>query len=136
MDVLGGPDRHSALIDDDGVLVHRAADVARNAEHMLQVGGAVLALRRANGDEDDLGRAYGAGQLGREAEALFVSVPADDLFETWLVDRHLASGERPNLRLVLVDADNGVAVFGEAGAHDEPDVPAADDGDFHVTTRY
>ena len=52
--VLGRADRHRALVDDDLVAVHRAADVARDAEHVLQVGGAVLALRRADGDEDDL----------------------------------------------------------------------------------
>ena len=52
-------DRHGALVDDDGVLVHRAADVARHGEHVLQIGRAVLALRRADGDEDDLGRPDG-----------------------------------------------------------------------------
>src|SRR3954467_15707353 len=37
-----------------GCLFIAPADVARDGEHVLQVGGAVLTLRRADGDEDDL----------------------------------------------------------------------------------
>jgi hypothetical protein len=48
------PDRDRALVDDDSVAVHGAADIARNRHHVLQIGGPVLALRRADGDENNL----------------------------------------------------------------------------------
>ena len=51
-DTLGRTDRHGALVDDDLVPVHRLGDLARHAQNVLQVGRAVLALRRADGDED------------------------------------------------------------------------------------
>ncbi len=41
------PDRHRALVHDDLVAVHRARDVARGRQHVLQVGRAVLAHRGA-----------------------------------------------------------------------------------------
>ena len=53
--LLGGPDRHRALVDDDLVAVHRAGHVAGDAEHVLEIGRAVLRLRGADGDEDDVG---------------------------------------------------------------------------------
>ena len=51
---VGRPNRHGALVDDHGVPRHLASNFARDIEHMLQIGGAVLALWRADGDEHDL----------------------------------------------------------------------------------
>ena len=53
--LLAGADRHGALVDDDLVAVHRLGDVAGDAEHVREIGRPVLALRRADGDEDDRG---------------------------------------------------------------------------------
>src|SRR3954470_4721867 len=46
-------------------------------EAVLQAGGAVLALRRADGDEHDFRAADRGRQIGRERQAVFVNVPAD-----------------------------------------------------------
>ena len=59
---LGRAGRHRALVDDDLVAVHRAADLARGRQHVLQIGRPVLARRRADGDEDDVGLAHRLGQ--------------------------------------------------------------------------
>ena len=48
------PDRDRALVDDDLVAVHRPADLAGDRHDVLQIGGAILALRRPDGDEHDL----------------------------------------------------------------------------------
>ena len=89
--LLGGADRHGALVDDDLVAVHRPGDVAGDAEHVLQVGRAVLGLGRADGDEDDLSDARTArGSVGRERQALLGRVALDQLLEARLVDRDLA----------------------------------------------
>ena len=58
-------------------------------------------------------------------------VAADQLFEARLVDRNPAALQRPDLGRVLVDADDVVAVLGEARARDQSDIPGSDDRDFH-----
>ena len=92
---LGGAHRHGALVDDDLVAVHRAGDVARHAEHVLQVGGAVFALWRADGDEDDARVADRLGQRRGERQPLFCTVAPDHFLEAGLVDRHLAPAAAP-----------------------------------------
>ena len=49
-------------------LFDRPADVARDREHVLQIGRAVFALRRADGDEHDFARAHGRGQIGGKGQ--------------------------------------------------------------------
>ena len=53
-DLGGRPDRDGALVDDDLVAVHRAREIPRHVEHVLEVGRPVFAGGRAHGDEDDL----------------------------------------------------------------------------------
>ena len=63
------------------------------------------------------------------------SLRTTSLLEAGLVDGHLAVLERPDLRLVFIDAGDGVSVFGEARTQDEPDIAGADDGDFHIYNK-
>ena len=133
-DLLGRPDGHGALVDDHRVLVDRSAHFERHIEHVLQVGGAVVTLRRPDGDEHDFGRFHGGRQVGREAQALFAVIAPDHFLEPWLVDWHLAGLQSGDLRLVLIDTNDGVPVLGEAGSHNETDVSSSDDGDFHLFT--
>jgi len=65
-----------------------------------------------------------------------VIVAPDHFLEARLVDRHAAGFEHVDLGLILVDADDRVAVFGKARSEHEADVPGADDGDFHIRIRY
>ena len=103
---------------------------------MLEIGGPVFALWRADGDEHDFRGAHGAAKVGVEGQTFFMLVAPDEFLEAWLVDRHPAADERLDLGFILVDADDGIAVLGETRTDDEPDIPSPDDGDFHVTTRY
>jgi hypothetical protein len=133
---LGGADRDRALVDDDRKSLHRPADVSRHGEDVLEIGGAVLTLWRANGNEDDLRRLDSRLQVRGKGEAFFVIVAPHQLFEAGLVDRHAAGTQRVDLRLVLIDADDGVPIFGQACSQYEADIPSTDDGDFHFTIRY
>ena len=81
---------------------------------------------------------YGALTLGRPGTSptglpivLLWGVSDTRVVEPGLEDRDVAAPERPQLRLVLVHADDVVAVLGEAGAGDEPDVAGPDDCDLH-----
>ena len=100
-----------------------------------QVGGAVVALRRADGEVDDLGRRDRGGQVGREREPLGGLVVADHFLEAGLVDRDLAALEPVDLGAVDVDASDVVAAVGEAGAGDQSDVAGANNCDFHKKKR-
>jgi len=111
--------RHGALVDDDGVLVEGLADRFRHREHMLQIGGAIVALRRADGNEDDVRRLDRCRQVRGEGEAILVLVAEHDFFEARLVNRHLAGLERRDFRGVLVDARDGVPIFGQARSQNE-----------------
>ena len=58
-------------------------------------------------------------------------VAADQLLQAGLVDRDLAPLQQPDLRRIVVDADDLVPVFRETGARHQPDVPSSDDRYFH-----
>ena len=72
--------------------------------------------RRADGDEDGLGRLAGAGEIGREEQPLLAHVLGDELGQARLEDRHLAARQRRDLVGVVVDAGDDVAEVGKAGA--------------------
>ncbi len=126
-----GADRNRALVDDDLVAVHRAGNVARDGEHVLKVCRAVLAGGRSDGDENDLRVAHAPGERRRERQAFFGPVLPDDFLETGLIDRNLALLEHPDLRGILVHADDVVAVLGQTRTCDEPHVTASNDRNLH-----
>jgi hypothetical protein len=127
--------RNGALVDDDLVAVHRLRQIAGNSEHVLQVRRAVLTGGCADGDEDDLRLLHAAREGGREREALLRTVSPDHFFQSGLVNRNLAALEQADLRGVLVDADDVVAVLRQAGPCHQPDVPAPDDRYLHSCPR-
>ncbi len=61
------------------------------AQTARQVGAAFGRLRRADGDEDDLGRQYAVGQIGGEREPAVADVPLHQFEQARLVDRQLAA---------------------------------------------
>ena len=101
------------------------------AEHVRQIGRAVFVLRRADGDEDDARGAHGTREIGRELEALLRPVAPDHLLEAGLVDGHDAAPKPPDLRRILVDARDVVAVFRQTGSQHQADVACSDDRNFH-----
>jgi hypothetical protein len=128
---VGRSHRHGALVDDDLVVGHVAADAACGGQHVLHVGRAVLVGRRAHADELQRAVRDRGGDVGRELQPARRAVARDDLVQPRLVDRDAALVEDADLARVDVQADHVVAHFGEAGAGDEADVAGADDGDFH-----
>ena len=124
-------DRHGALVDDDLVAVHRLGDLARDTEHVRQVGRTVLMLRCANRNEHNRRVANRFRKISGELETLFRSIAADHLLEAGLVDGHDAAAKLPNLGLVLVDTDDVVSRFRETGSEHQADIARADDRNFH-----
>ena len=131
LDLVGRTHRHRRLIHDDAVLVHVLADGARDGQHVLEIGRAVLIGRRAHGNELEQAVIHGFLGVGRELEAPGLDVAFDIGLEAGLVDRNLALVQASDLVLVDVVADDVVAHFGHAGACDEADIAGAEDGQSH-----
>jgi hypothetical protein len=68
-----------------------------------------------------------------ESEAARSDVPLDELVQARLENRDLAAFERPDLRLVLVDAGDDMAEIRETGAGDKANVTGTNNHNAHVT---
>ena len=132
LDLVAGADRHGRFGHHDGEAVERGGDLLRRGVDVGQVGVAVAAARRrADRDEDRIGRGHRRLQLGRKAQPPGLNVGGDQIVEAGLVDRHLAALQRRDLAGVLVDADDVVAEIGKAGPGNEADIAGADHRDAH-----
>ena len=66
---LAGVDRDRALFDNDLVAVDGAGNLSDDSLDVREVGGAGIALGRADGDEDDFALLDGGCQIGGEGDA-------------------------------------------------------------------
>ncbi len=123
---------HRRLRYDHGEAFHGPSDLARRFVHVGEIRVAVAATRWcADCNEDGIGRRYGLGKLGREAELATPHVLGNKLGETRLIDRDAAFVEGLDLARVLVDAGHVVPEVGKAGSRYEPDIPRTDHHDIH-----
>src|SRR5207237_2341147 len=120
-----------ALVDDHRVALGRGGDFVRHLHDRAGIRVAVVALRRADGDEDHFRSVHRAGEIGGEEEALGVDVPVEQLLQAGLVDGGLAIAQRLDLGLVHVDAGDEVAGLGETGAGHQSDVTGPHHRDAH-----
>jgi hypothetical protein len=73
----------------------------------------------------------GAVQRRCESQALFGAVAPDHLLQARLVDWNASALQCPDLGRVFVNANDVVAVLGQASACHETDVAAPDDRNLH-----
>src|SRR5690606_35241605 len=108
-------------------------DLPRRVEYECQIGMAVAAPGgRADGNENDLGIAYGGCKFRREGEAAFSCISCDQFIETRLENRYFTGAQRGDFLLVLVDADDFVAEIGKAGPGHKAHIPGADHRNAHT----
>ena len=98
-----------------------------------EVGAAVRALRRSDGDEDQLRVGDPRRQVGREPQTAVASVPMNQFGQARLVDRHFAAFKHRDLRRDLVHADDVVAALRQASAGHQADVTGSNHGNLHKT---
>src|SRR5258708_31388245 len=110
---LVGVDGHSAFFDDNLVAGERTGYLAGDCFDLGQIRVAGFSLRGSYGDEDGFTLAGGLGEVGHEAD-VGVSVLLEEFGKIVLVDEGVASLERGNLALVIVDTADAVAHFGKA----------------------
>ena len=117
-------DRHGALHHHHGAPLE-AAELVDDGPDGGEVGIARVGRRRADGDVEELGAVDGLGDVERVGQPL--GVPAQQLLEPWLVDRHLARAQLLDPLGDDVADDDVVPELGEARAGDETDVAGAED---------
>ena len=98
---------------------------------MLEIGRAVFAGRRADGDEYDVRGADRFLHIGREGEPPCGEILFHQRIQTGLEDRQLSPLEPLDLLGDDVGAQHIVSGFGQTGTHDQSDVAGADDRDIH-----
>ena len=114
-DPFGGAHRHGRLVDHDAGLAQLRAKLLGDRHHVAEVGRAVLAARRADGDEHHLGVGQAFRQAGGEGQAGGVQLIAQDAFQARFVDRHLAASQPRDPLAVTLHATHLVAHLGETG---------------------
>ena len=130
-DHLPGPDRYSALGDNDLVAGQMGADRCGHFPDEGQIGGAIRPRGGTDGDKDG-SRVFESGpQLGGKAEPTLVHVLTHQGLETRLVDGYLSLLERFDLVRDFVHTDDIHPEVGKTGPGDETDVSCAYDANIH-----
>ena len=119
------------LIDDRFGRAKIRGDLAANLPDTAQVGAAVVALRRADGDEDDLGLGDPVGQVRREPQPAVAQVAMHELAQPGLIDRNSSLRQPFDLTLDLVDAYDVVSALCQAGSLHQSNISRSDDCDLH-----
>jgi hypothetical protein len=127
-------DRHGGLVDDDLVLRHPAADVARGGDHVLHVGRPVLVGRRTDRDELQDAVCNGGILIRREMQSAGSDVARDHRRESRLVNRHVALVQHLDLARIDIETQHVVADLGQAGPGDETDVTRTNHRHLHAGT--
>ena len=133
LDLGGGAYGHGRLGDQERVFVDCAAERAGNFEDILQVGRTVFVGRGAHGREDDVDLVDTLGQVGGESEPPGLNVAADHPVQPGLVNGDFSGEQGGDFVLVLVDAGDVRAHFGEACTRHQADVSGTYDCDIHVS---
>ena len=123
--------RHGGLVHDHAVLGHVPADGAGGRHHVGQVGGAILAGRRADRDELQLAMRNARLDVGREHQAPRGAVARDDRLQPRLEDRQAARVQRGDLACIDVTAQHVVAGIRKASPRHQSHIPTANDAYFH-----
>src|SRR4029434_3676299 len=113
-----GLHRNGGFVDDDAVLagLEDAGDLTRDSLDVAQVDGAVRLRRRRDGDEDDLAVIDAVFDGIGEAEAPGGDVAMDQFFDARFINGDYTTLQHVDCALVVVDTDDVVADFSEAGA--------------------
>ena len=100
---LVGVDRDGALFDDHFVTGDGVGDLGDDRLDGREIGCAVVALGRSDGDKDRFALLDGAGQVGGEDDTV-VAVAGEQPGQVFFEDGHAALAKEVDFGLVLVDA--------------------------------
>ena len=93
------------------------------------------AAGRAHRDEHGLGAGHRALQVGGERQAARLGVGRHDIVQPRFIDRDAAAAQGLDLAGILVDADDLMAEFRQAGSGYKTHITGTDDGDAHGISK-
>ena len=120
---------HCALVDDDEGAVHGLGHAFGGHAHILEVSLAIDTAGRAHADEDEVGVGQCLVIGSGEAQPARTHVALDHLAQAGLINRHLPVAQHRDLLFADVNAGDGVAHVGKAGAGRKAHIACAGDGD-------
>ena len=133
--LLSGTHGHRALGNDHEVVGHGAANAVGHRQHVLQVGTAVFARRRAHRDERGFGTLNRLCEVRRKVQSACRDVARDDGVQARFVDRQNALVEVGDFSFVDVHTGDVHADVAQAGSGDEADVAGSYYGNFHFAKK-
>ncbi len=133
--LVAGAHRNGGLDDDNLVAVHVGGDRIGHGKHVLEVGRAVLAGRRAHGDHLDLAAANPFVRTGGEMQAPGGAVLLDEPVQPRLEKRDLAALEPLDPGCVDVHAHHVVAGLGQHRGLHEAHITRPKYRDPHLLSR-
>src|SRR6202007_753881 len=129
--LVRGADRNRRLGDHHLVALQVAADGARRGDHVLQIGRAVLARRRAHRDQLQLAVRHARRDVGGKTQPSRLAVTLDDRFQAGFEDGDFVFVQEIYFFHVPIQAENAVPRVREASAGNEPYVAGSYYGDVH-----
>ena len=124
-----GPNGHSRLIDDDGLLGQHVGNSGCRLTNEAQVCRTVGALWRGDAQVAELAVGRGGRLADDEGEVAAVEARTDELLEARLPDRHLAPRQQVDAVGKDVGTDDLVAEMRETSGGREADISGPEDGD-------
>jgi hypothetical protein len=120
-DCFAGLDWDGAFIDDDAVFAfaENACDLAGDAFDVGEIDAAIDLGWSRDSDENDLGMIDAVLDGVGKPEAFCRNVAMDEFLEAGLIDGDLAGLKHVDFALVVIDTDDVVADFSEAGTRDQ-----------------
>ena len=131
LDEPGRADGYGAPQDHDGVAIDGVRDRVGNGEDGAQVGVPGGVGRRADADEDHVGRWQRLTRRPRKPETAGSFLRGKLAIEVRLVVRDVTCLERPKLGLVGLQADDILAESRETRRGHKTDIPESDNGKTH-----
>jgi len=131
-DALGRADRRRRFIHDDTGMRDAFAELRRNGQDLADIRRPGAAGRGSDGNEEDLGGERRAGQCVAEKEPFLAVVLADELSQTRLEERDLASPETPDFSRIAVDTRHGMPDLRQTRSGDQPDISGSNDANLHA----
>jgi hypothetical protein len=122
---------HGRLGDDDAVTTHVGRYRPRGAEHIAQVGGAVLIGGSTDRNQLEESVLDALDGIGRELDTAGFGVALDERVQSGLVDGDIPAIQTLDLACIDVHAHDMIACISQTGPGDEPDIAGAENGYAH-----
>src|SRR5690348_3725556 len=86
---------------------------------------------RSNRDEYCIGRSNRWFEFGGKLQSAGIHIVADQIMQSWLVNRHAAAQKGLDLGSIMIDTNDFVAEVGKTSPGNKTDIASANHGNAH-----